>query len=179
MTVAAAPCECTCAAAEPTRRTVKMPMGNRQPEGNEKRHPAFAAGSGKMRPMTAATRSGSTPLAGPTRAREPKRVWEWPVWIRPCSRNMPAGMTACCAGLGISSPYQLAVMWSSHNGLTRKPYCCGTCPNRHCGAPVTVRAGCRGCGKRERGVDRGRFHIVRNKIAKLEPAGKRDRGAPV
>lgn len=73
-----------------------------------------------MRPTAAATRSGSTLLAGPTRAREPRRVWEWPVGYGLAADICPTGTTASYAGLSTRSPYQLAVMPATYPERQRK-----------------------------------------------------------
>lgn len=84
--------------------------------------PCTATGLRRKMPASAmadtrlGSKYGSTLLPGTTRAREPKRVW-MAGWLRPCSRDMPAGTTACCAGLRCSYPpegqYRIKLLYPS------------------------------------------------------------------
>lgn len=77
-------------------------------------------GPGTMRPIAAATRSGSTLLAGPTRTREPERVWGWPVGYGLAAEICPQARLRC-ASLGAKSTYQIVVMRATRHERLRKP----------------------------------------------------------
>lgn len=103
------------------RHAAKTPMKSQQPEGKgEKIEPLLMQGPGTMLPMTAATRSGSTLLAGPTRAREPECVWGWPTGYGLAAEICPQARLRCTS-LSTKLPYQIVIMPSSYNELTRKP----------------------------------------------------------
>ena len=103
------------------RRTATTPMGNRRPEGNEKRLPRFCSRAWKNAADDRCDKVRLHPVGRVDACEGTETRLGMAGWIRPCSRNMPAGTTACCAGLSTKPPYQLAVMRSSHNQFTRKP----------------------------------------------------------
>lgn len=86
----------------------------------EKIEPVLMQGLGTMRPIAAATRSGSTLLAGPTRAREPGRVWDGR--LDTALQQIYAQRARLrCASLLAKSTYQLPVMRATYPERQRKP----------------------------------------------------------
>lgn len=99
-----------------------------------------------MRPIAAATGSGSTLLAGPTRARG-SRSASGNGRLDTALQQEYARRHDCAAPVLVQNQPTRSSSCGQHvRKGSANPCRCGSCPDRHCGTPVTVRAGRCGCG---------------------------------